>query len=91
MEGKELTNMGHLWSKFLTQVSNQGFSVMLLVMVVIYFSMQNDSLQQKVDACTQTRIQYYETQMSYLQTVIQENTRALDRNSRAITKAGGDP
>lgn len=88
MEGKEQTNMGHLWSKFLTQVSNQGFSVMLLVMVVIYFQMQNDSLQKKVDACTQTRIQYYETQMSHLQTVIQENTRALDRNSRAMTRSG---
>ena len=91
MEGKEPTNMGQLWSKFLTQVSNQGFSVMLLVMVVIYFQMQNDSLQKKVDACTQTRLQYFETQIDHLKTVIQANTRALDRNNRAILKAVGDP
>lgn len=85
---EENENMSQLWAKILAQVQNQGFSVMLLVAVVVHFSMQNEKLQVKVDNCTQTRIHYYETQMAHMQTVIQENTRAMDRNSRAMQKNG---
>ena len=78
--------MNDLWTKFLQQVQRQGFSVMLLMLVAYHFQTQNDQLQQKVDDCNATQVAYYEKQLDYLKTVIQDNTRALDQNSEALQK-----
>ena len=59
------------------KIREQGFIVVLLLIFGYWMSMKND-------ACNELRGEQYERQMELLQTIIKDNTRALDQNSQAL-------
>lgn len=67
------------------QVKKQGVSFILLALIAYHFQTQNNILQDKVDICNEQTRQQYERQIELLGTVIEQNTKALDRSSAALT------
>lgn len=87
MEGEqEIKTMSQFFVWVLNQAKVQGFSVVLLILMSGLFWFEKSKLEIKVDTLVQQQFTETKEQTLLMQTIIQENTRAMDRNTRALQR-----